>query len=198
MRPLALLLLLLTLAARTPAQPTEKVHELGKTGLTLEGRIDANDAKVKVKLDDGKTFELPAKRYLVRLPSGKSYHFTMRSKELGSFLILQDADGKQLVYDDDSGGDLESPLTFAALIRLRHVTSRPVTGSRQVMGEASDLYLPKSIARMGHVNAVTEVVIAVTVQVPRSVTGIGCALTAKPPRSRACNGFLRRQELHKA
>jgi tetratricopeptide (TPR) repeat protein len=112
MRPFVSLLLLASVNAGLCAQPAEKIHELGKDGLKLEGRIDAGEPKVKVAVDGGKTLELPAKSFLVRLSGGKSYRVTMRSNELDSFLVIRDADGKQLDYDDDSGGGLDAALTL--------------------------------------------------------------------------------------
>ncbi len=57
---------------------------------------------------------LPAKNYSVKMKKGMTYTITMRSKELDSFLVLQDKDAKQLGWDDDSGGDLDAHLPFTA------------------------------------------------------------------------------------
>ena len=55
---------------------------------------------------------MPAKRFEVPLQSGKNYQLTMDSKELDSFLVLQDKTGKELAYDDDSGGELNAWLHY--------------------------------------------------------------------------------------
>jgi hypothetical protein len=93
---------LLLFAASANAQPSETVHEVGKDGLTIDGQVARNDAKVKVTLVDGKIIEIPAKRHLVKLLAGKTYFVTLRSKAIDSFLIVEDAAGKQIDYDDDS------------------------------------------------------------------------------------------------
>jgi tetratricopeptide (TPR) repeat protein/CHAT domain-containing protein len=107
-----------------PSSPSEKAYEkayvVGKDGLTIEGRLAADDAKVKVTLDNGKVIELPAKRYLVNLTGGKQYVLTMRSKSVDSFLLVQDGSDKQLDYDDDSGGGLDSQLTLDAKETVTH------------------------------------------------------------------------------
>jgi tetratricopeptide (TPR) repeat protein len=112
MRPFVSLLLLASVNAGLCAQPAEKIHDLGKDGLKLEGRVDVGDPKVKVEIEGGKTRELPAKSFLIRLPGGKSYRITIRSKEFDSFLVVQETGGKQLDYDDDSGGGLDAALTL--------------------------------------------------------------------------------------
>ena len=56
---------------------------------------------------------LPAKRFDVPMQSGKNYQMTMDSKELDSFLVLQDKTGKELAFHDaDSGGELNSLLHY--------------------------------------------------------------------------------------
>ena len=55
---------------------------------------------------------MPAKRFEVRLQGGKQYRLTMDSKDLDSFLVLQDKTGKELAFDDDSGGGLNSLLVY--------------------------------------------------------------------------------------
>src|ERR1019366_10263988 len=64
-----------------------------------KGLIAEDDAKVKTQ-----SGILSAKRFEVRLQAGKQYRLTMDSKDLDSFLVLQDKTGKELASDDDSGG----------------------------------------------------------------------------------------------
>jgi len=70
---------------------------VAKDKLILEKKeaIADDDAKVKAML---------SKRYEVRLQGGEKYRLTMDSKELDSFLVLQDKSGKELAFDDDGGG----------------------------------------------------------------------------------------------
>ena len=72
-----------------------------------KGMIAEDDAKVKTQ-----NGPLPAKRFEVRLQGGKTYLLTMDSKELDSFLVLQDKTGKEMAFDDDSGGNMNSLLMY--------------------------------------------------------------------------------------
>jgi CHAT domain-containing protein/tetratricopeptide (TPR) repeat protein len=93
-------------------QPAEKEHVVGKDGLVLEGRIGGDEPKVEVTVAPGKTLRLPSKSFLVRLAGGKSYRLIVASKEIDSFLVVRDAAGKQIDFDDDSGGGLDAALTL--------------------------------------------------------------------------------------
>jgi serine/threonine protein kinase/formylglycine-generating enzyme required for sulfatase activity len=55
---------------------------------------------------------LPAQAFKVALQAGLRYEIAMRSVELDAFLVLQDKAGKQLAFDDDSGGNLDALLTY--------------------------------------------------------------------------------------
>src|SRR5262249_13092007 len=70
--------------------------------------LDVGDGlKLQGKLD-GKTTTLV---YEVKLTAGKTYVIDMVSpdqKALDPYLVLQDADGKRLAEDDDSGGGLNA------------------------------------------------------------------------------------------
>jgi CHAT domain-containing protein/tetratricopeptide (TPR) repeat protein len=87
---------------------------LGKDGLKLEGNVAAGDPRVKVVVSPTQSGALPAKRFMVNLEEGKRYEITMSSTALDSFLVVQDAKGKQLAFDDDSGGGLDARLVFEA------------------------------------------------------------------------------------
>jgi hypothetical protein len=98
-----------------PAQAgDEKVHTVGKDGLKIEGKVEANDPKVKIVVGP-KSGELPATLHLVKLSAGKAYRVTMDSDQIDSVLVVQNKDGKQLAWDDDSGGMLNSLLTLNVL-----------------------------------------------------------------------------------
>jgi tetratricopeptide (TPR) repeat protein/CHAT domain-containing protein len=96
------------------AQGEQKVHVVGKDGLTLQGKVDQDDPKVKVIVGD-KFLQLPAKLFLVKLSSGNKYRISMDSKEIDSALVVQDKTRRQLAWDDDSGGGLNSLLTLDVL-----------------------------------------------------------------------------------
>ena len=95
----------------------DKVHSVGKEGLTIEGKIAENDKSYDFKLNfDGMDVDLKlrAKRYLVKLEAGAKYTMTMDTKdqEFDPLLVVQDDAGKILAFDDDSGGQLNSKLDF--------------------------------------------------------------------------------------
>jgi formylglycine-generating enzyme required for sulfatase activity len=74
------------------------------------GTIAEDDAKVKIS----KRQPTPAKVFEIRLQAGKTYKITMNSKDLDSFLVLQDRTGKELAFDDDSGGESNALLFYTA------------------------------------------------------------------------------------
>src|SRR5687768_761701 len=103
-------LLCLALAALSnPAQAGDKTIDVSK-GTEQKGEVTADD-----KHDiDGKP--LVAKQYLVKLEGGKSYKIALNtsSDEFDPLLVILNKDGKFIVADDDSGGGLNSLLTFKA------------------------------------------------------------------------------------
>jgi hypothetical protein len=94
------------------AKEEMQVYTLGKDGLKIEGKIDAGDGKVSFMPVEGKEFQLPGKLFLVKLPANKKFTVSMDSNDLDSVLVVKDEAGKQLAWDDDSGGGLNSLLTF--------------------------------------------------------------------------------------
>jgi WD40 repeat protein/tetratricopeptide (TPR) repeat protein len=86
---------------RLEGKLTDTVHNVDKE-LALKGKLDK---------------ATPALIYRVRLKAGVTYVIDMVSpdtKALDPYLVLQDADGKTLAEDDDSGGDLNAQITFRA------------------------------------------------------------------------------------
>jgi hypothetical protein len=79
-----------------------KALTVGPKGLKVEGEVAQTDKLAEV-VDGDKRARMPAKLYLVQLQAGTKYRLEMRSPDIDSFLIVQDADGKQLAYDDDTG-----------------------------------------------------------------------------------------------
>jgi len=104
--------MVIVLSGHVSAQ--DKVHTVGKEPLKIEGSIEANDPKVEVRPNPNldKSIALPAKQYAVKLAGKTKYRLTMRSTQLDSVLVVQDAEGKQLAWDDDSGGKLDAQLDF--------------------------------------------------------------------------------------
>ncbi len=72
-----------------------------------KGMIAEADAIVKTQVGF-----LRAKRFEVRLQSGKTYRLTMDSNDFDSFLVLQDKTGKKMAADDDSGGGWNALLSY--------------------------------------------------------------------------------------
>jgi hypothetical protein len=107
---LALGVVLACLAGRAYAQDG-KVQTVGKEGLKSEGTVEGADDRVTVVLGDNK-LRLPAKRYQLKLTGGTKYRLEMMSDDFDSFLVVQDDGGKQLAFDDDSGGNLNAKLDF--------------------------------------------------------------------------------------
>ena len=58
----------------------------------------------------------PAKIHKIKLTAGKIYRIDMRSKDLDSFLILKDPDGKEVAVDDDGGRYPEARIIHAAKV----------------------------------------------------------------------------------
>jgi hypothetical protein len=85
---------------------TGEVRAVGAGGLTISDRLDASDAKDLIRRD---SFH---KRYKVRLEAGSLYVIDLKSRDIDSFLRLENDRGEQLLYDDDSGGDLNAQLKF--------------------------------------------------------------------------------------
>ncbi|MBI3407955.1 MAG: PPC domain-containing protein [Planctomycetes bacterium] len=77
----------------------DKVPSVGKNGLTIKGSL--KDDRYKVA-------------YQVKLRAGKTYRIDLKSTDFDAFLYLHDADGKKLAEDDDSGGGLDSRITYKA------------------------------------------------------------------------------------
>jgi serine protease Do len=52
------------------------------------------------------------KIYSVKLAKGKSYQIDMMSKQVDSYLRLEDPSGKEVAHDDDSGDSLDARIIF--------------------------------------------------------------------------------------
>src|SRR5262245_18893710 len=105
-------------AAAGGDDPKDKVQTVGKGGLKIGAKITDNDKKFDFTIDlGGKEFQLPmqAKPYSVKLEANKRYVMTLDTDDddLDPFLVVQDAGGKTVAFDDDSGGKLNSKLTYS-------------------------------------------------------------------------------------
>jgi hypothetical protein len=87
-------------------EPEKKKEAVKDT--TVNGELTNTDVKDKVKTD------CYCKTYTYKMVGGRTYEIVMRSKDLDSWLRLEDAAGKNLAEDDDSGGDLDSLISFKA------------------------------------------------------------------------------------
>jgi LSD1 subclass zinc finger protein len=77
------------------------------TVLARNGALGGDEAKVQTPGG-----ALPAKKFVVGLHGDRQYRLSMNSDDFDCFLVLQDKTGKQLAFDDDGGGGLNSLLTF--------------------------------------------------------------------------------------
>jgi hypothetical protein len=89
------------------AQDAKKAEHITlKDGMVkMEGILKADDDK-----DTGR--KQPCKVFTIDLKSGQNYKIDMVSKELDSYLRLEDATGKELAKDDDSGGLVNARINF--------------------------------------------------------------------------------------
>lgn len=81
-----------------------KPRDLGK-GINVTDQINQNNAT-----DIGKL----GKVYSVNLKKGETYEIDLASQAMDSYLYLFDSKSKLIAQDDDSGGDLNSRITFRA------------------------------------------------------------------------------------
>jgi len=90
--------------------------------IKIDGNLADNDPK------DKKLTESPAKIHKVKLTQGRNYEIRLNSDDFDAFLRIEDGDGKELAFDDDSGGGLNSRLLF----------SPPKTGEYAVIATSLD------------------------------------------------------------
>ena len=82
-----------------------KPRDIGKDGLNITDQIGNNDTTAIGKL---------GKVYSVELKAGQTYTIDLSSNDMDSYLYLFDSKSALLAQDDDSGGDLNSRITFRA------------------------------------------------------------------------------------
>ena len=105
-----LTLAVLMLTPRTSAgQPAViKVHEIPEKGLTFKGKL--NEKSPPLAALKG----APHTSYRVKLQKRQSYVIDLVSKDFDSFLILAEAAGKIVAYDNDGGKGQHSQLVIFA------------------------------------------------------------------------------------
>jgi hypothetical protein len=94
----------LTIQETTIAKPAELTLKDGMA--KEESKLSATDATDAVQTRS------VCKVYAIKLAKGKSYEIDMTSKDVDSYLRLEDAAGKQLAKDDDRGGDRNARIQF--------------------------------------------------------------------------------------
>jgi hypothetical protein len=77
-------------------------------GLKVEGKLSPDDAKDKVQTKS------PHQVHPMKMKGGQTYQIDLVSQAFDAFLRVEDESGKQLAFDDDSGGGLNSRLYFKA------------------------------------------------------------------------------------
>jgi thiol-disulfide isomerase/thioredoxin len=85
---------LVPLSLVVPLHAGDKKDEV----LKVEGKLNDNDPKDKVRVQS------PHKVHVQALKANTVYVIDLKSGDFDSFLRLETADGKQLAFDDDSGG----------------------------------------------------------------------------------------------
>jgi hypothetical protein len=108
----------------TAAAPGE-VLNVGQDGLSIEAVLTKEDPLDKVR-------KMHCRIYDVNMQGGKTYVVDLVSKQFDAFLRLEDAAGKQLAHDDDSGGGTNARIRFNAphdgVFRIIATSFGPQTG----------------------------------------------------------------------
>jgi WD40 repeat protein/tRNA A-37 threonylcarbamoyl transferase component Bud32 len=92
---------------------TLKAPEVKTIALELkDGAAEVQPALVATDVKDLVRIQSVCKIYSVKLKAGKTYQIDMKSKDIDSYLRLEDAVGEQLAEDDDSGGGQDARIIF--------------------------------------------------------------------------------------
>jgi hypothetical protein len=89
--------------------PALKQYEIAKDGLKLAGALNALDP---IDIVNGRATKGRCKVFAVKLKAGQKYQIDLTSNQFDAFLRIEDSRGKELAFDDDSGGDLNARLIF--------------------------------------------------------------------------------------
>jgi hypothetical protein len=104
------ILLASSYAAEAGAKDKKLSPAVGKIALKdgkgeVKGKLDTNDPK------DASRTDMYCKIYTVKLEAGKTYQLDCKS-DWDNWLRIEDAKGKQLAEDDDSGGGTDAQINF--------------------------------------------------------------------------------------
>ena len=88
-------------------EPEKKKPEAGKN-LIVNGELTEKDDKDKIRT------QCYCKTYTYKMVKGRTYQIDMKSKDLDSYLRLENPKGKQVAEDDDSGDDLDARIIYKA------------------------------------------------------------------------------------
>jgi hypothetical protein len=98
----------LALLVPLPAAFAQEAKKADDAAMKIEGKLSADDPKDKMWAKS------PHKVHEIKMTAGTAYQIDLASKAFDSFLRLEDAAGKELAQDDDSGGGLNARITFTA------------------------------------------------------------------------------------
>jgi Bacterial pre-peptidase C-terminal domain len=76
--------------------------------------VVVNDALTNGDLRDKSRTQSFCKTYTFKMTEGKRYQLDMKSKDVDSYLRLEDPQGQQVAADDDSGGFPDARITYRA------------------------------------------------------------------------------------
>jgi hypothetical protein len=100
--------------ARTIFDGELKKRVVTRTASVLKVEDALTETEPPVKIVGAEVASLPAKAFPLKVRAGKRYILTMDSTALDAFLVLYDSAGKQLAFDDDSGGQQNALIVYAA------------------------------------------------------------------------------------
>ena len=89
--------------------PPAKVHEVGPDGLKLAAMLSTLDP---VDIINGRAVNFRCKVYQIKLKAKQKYQIDLTSNQFDPVLRLENLRGKELAFDDDSGGFPNARLTF--------------------------------------------------------------------------------------
>lgn len=117
-----------TLAIKSYVPAVVKVIELAALGANkateFQGQLQAQDPP-----DNSRN--VPCRIHTVELKAGKRYVFDLISREFDAYLRLENPGGGHLVEDDDSGGNLNSRITYQVPTTGRYrLVAMPLAGAR--------------------------------------------------------------------
>jgi hypothetical protein len=88
-------------------EPDKKKDEVGKD-LVVNGELTDKDDKDKVRT------QCYCKTYTFKMVKGRTYQIDMKSKDVDSYLRLENSKGARVAEDDDSGDDLDARIIYKA------------------------------------------------------------------------------------